>query len=263
MNDDLALIAEAAREAGELARALRRQGLTTEYKSGDNSPVTNADLAADRLLTERLRAARPDYGWLSEETVDDADRLGRRRVFVVDPIDGTHAYLKDRPWWSVSISIVEADRSVAGVVFAPDLDQLFAAAEGEGATLNDAAIRASEALALADCKMIADQRMFDHPAWPERWPSMRVEPRNSTALRMALVASGEFDATLTIAPKSDWDVAAGDLIAREAGCVVSDHFGEAFRYNRQHPAQRSLICAAPGLAPLIMARVRHIGARNA
>ena len=84
MSDDLALITEAAREAGELAQTLRRRGLTTEYKSGDNSPVTNADLAADRLLTERLRAARPDYGWLSEETVDDADRLSRQRVFVVD-----------------------------------------------------------------------------------------------------------------------------------------------------------------------------------
>lgn len=262
MTDDLALIIEAAREAGELAQTLRRQGLTTEYKSGDNSPVTNADLAVDRLLTERLRAARLDYGWLSEETADDADRLTRHRVFVVDPIDGTHAYLKDRPWWSVSISIVEADRSVAGVVFAPDLDQMFAATAGQGASLNGAAIRASETAALADCRMIADQRMFDHPAWPERWPTMRVEPRNSTALRLALVAAGEFDATLTIAPKSDWDVAAGDLIAREAGCVVSDHFGEAFRYNREHPSQRSLVCAAPGLAPLIMARVRHIGARS-
>jgi myo-inositol-1(or 4)-monophosphatase len=124
MSDDLALIIEAAREAGALAQTLRRQGLTTEYKSGDNSPVTNADLAADRLLTERLRAARPDYGWLSEETVDDADRLTRRRVFVVDPIDGTRSYLKDRPFWSVSIAVVEGDLSVAGAVFAPDLDQM-------------------------------------------------------------------------------------------------------------------------------------------
>ena len=263
MNDDLALITEAAREAGELAQTLRRRGLTTEYKTGDNSPVTNADLAADRLLTERLRAARPDYGWLSEETADDADRLARRRVFVVDPIDGTRSYLKDRPFWSVSIAIVEGDLSAAGAVFAPDLDQMFTAVAGEGATLNGAPIRASEAAALDDCRMIGEQRMFDHPAWPARWPAMRVEPRNSTALRLALIAAGEFDATLTIAPKSDWDVAAGDLIAREAGCVVNDHFGAAFRYNREHPSQRSLVCAAPGLAPLIMARVRHLGARSA
>ena len=262
MNDDLALITEAAREAGELAQTLRRRGLTTEYKSGDNSPVTNADLAADRLLTERLRAARPDYGWLSEETADDADRLSRQRVFVVDPVDGTRSFLKDRPWWSVSIAVVEGDRAISGAVFAPDLDQMFTAAADQGAKLNGAAIRASGTSELDDCRMIGDQRMFDHPAWPARWPAMRVEPRNSTALRLALVAAGEFDATLTIAPKSDWDVAAGDLIAREAGGVVNDHFGASFRYNREHPSQRSLICAAPGLAPLIMARVWHIGARS-
>lgn len=260
--DDLALIIAAAREAGALAQDLRRQGLEVDYKGEDRSPVTNADLAADRLLTDHLRAARPDYGWLSEETADDTDRLQRDRIFVVDPIDGTRAYLKDQPWWSVSIAVVDGDQSVAGVVFAPDLDQMFAAVAGKGATLNGEPIRPSDTEVLEDCRMIGDPRMFAHPAWPVPWPPLRAEPRNSTALRMALVASGEFDATLTIAPKSDWDVAAGDLIAREAGCVVCDHFGADYRYNREHPAQRSLICAAPGMAPLIMARVRHIGARS-
>ena len=259
MTDDLALIIAAAQEAGALAREIRRAGLVVEYKD-DHSPVTNADLAADRLLTERLRAARPDYGWLSEETADDTDRLERRRIFVVDPIDGTRAFLKDRPWWSVAIAVVEDGQAVAGVVFAPEFDETFAAAAGRGATRNGEPIQPSGAVVLDDCRMVGDPVVFQHWSWPLAWPAMRVEQRNSTAYRMCLVAAGEFDAAVAPVRKSDWDVAAGDLIAREAGCFVGDHNGEAFRYNRTRPSQASLICATPALAPLILDRVRHMGA---
>lgn len=256
MNADLDLIAEAAREAGALARNLRRRGLEVEYKSADRSPVTNADLAADRLLTERLRGARPDYGWLSEETADDPARLEARRIFVVDPIDGTRAFLKDRPWWSVAIAVIDDGRVVAGAVYAPEADALYLAAEGQGATRNGEVIRASGADALEDCRMVGDPMVFRHAAWPTPWPSMRVEPRSSTAYRMCLVAEGDFDAAVAPVAKSDWDVAAGDLIAREAGCFVGDHRGEVFRFNRPRPSQASLICATPALAPLILARFR-------
>ncbi|WP_374573143.1 3'(2'),5'-bisphosphate nucleotidase CysQ [Phenylobacterium sp.] len=255
--DDLDLILSAAREAGELAVRLRAAGLEVDYKEG-NSPVTNADLAADALLKERLTAARPDYGWLSEETADNPERLGRRRLFVVDPIDGTRAFLKDRPWWAVSVAVVEETRPVAGVVVAPQVGQVFAATEGGGATLNGAPIRPSDAAALEDCAMVGDARMFAHPSWPAPWPPMRIESRNSTAYRMCLVASGDFDAALALVAKADWDLAAADLIAREAGAVVSDHLGRPFSYNGPIPAQKSLMCAAPALAPLILERVRHI-----
>ncbi|MET0274660.1 MAG: inositol monophosphatase family protein, partial [Phenylobacterium sp.] len=116
MSDDLALIEDAAREAGELARRLRDEGLQVEYKSADSTPITNADVAADAFLKERLLGARPDYGWLSEETADDPARLAKARLFVVDPIDGTRAFLKGRPWWSVSVAVVEDGRPIAGVV---------------------------------------------------------------------------------------------------------------------------------------------------
>jgi len=258
--EDLALIVEAAREAGELASTLRRRGLKIEYKTGDSSPVTNADLAADALLTERLRAARPDYGWLSEETADDADRLTRRRLFVVDPIDGTRAFLNDRPWWAVSIAVVEGQRPTAGVVFAPQLDEIYAAAIGEGATLNGRPVQASDATVIEDCGMVADPRLFTQPHWPKPWPGMRVEQRNSTALRMCLVAAGVFDAAVTLMQKHDWDLAAADLIAGEAGCFVGNHTGAAFLYNGVKPLQANMLCAAPGLAPLILERVSHIAA---
>ncbi len=258
---DLALITRAAREAGALAVELRAAGLTIEYKAGD-SPVTNADLATDALLKRLLTAARPDYGWLSEETADDAARLSKRRLFVVDPIDGTRAFMKDKPWWAVSVAVVEDKLPLAGVVFAPQLDETYEAVAGGGALLNNAPIRASDRDAVEDCGMVGDARMFAHPAWPKPWPAMRIEAKNSTAYRMCAVACGAFDATLAMVAKYDWDLAAADLIAREAGAFVGDHLGRPFSYNGPNPAQPSLVCAAPRLAPLILERVSHIALRN-
>lgn len=259
---DLELIVEAAREAGGLALSLRAAGLEVAYKEGDATPVTNADLAADALLKRCLSEARPDYGWLSEETADDPTRLAKQRLFVVDPIDGTRAFLKDRPWWAVSIAVVEDRLPVAAVVFAPQLGETFAAVAGQGAKLNGATIQASGCSAVEGCGMVGDPRMFGHPAWPVPWPQMRVESRNSTAYRMCLVASGSFDAALALVPKADWDLAAADLIAREAGAYCGDHLGRPFAYNGAEPSQPSLLCAAPGLAPLILERVRHIAVAN-
>lgn len=258
---DLDLITQAARQAGALALRLRSEGLRTEYKEGD-SPVTNADLATDALLKQILTAARPDYGWLSEETADDPVRRSRRRLFVVDPIDGTRSYMKDRAWWAVSIAVVEDDQPVAGVVFAPDVAETYQAIAGRGATLNGSPIHASECSLVEGCGMVGDARMFSHPAWPAPWPDMRIEARNSTAYRMCVIASGAFDATLALVPKFDWDLAAADLIAREAGAFVGDHLGRPFSYNGVKPAQPSLVCAAPKLAPLILERVRHIAVNN-
>lgn len=259
--EDLALIVEAAHEAGALARELRTAGLETAYKEGD-SPVTNADLATDALIKRRLTGARPDYGWLSEETADDPARRSRRRLFVVDPIDGTRAFMKGRPWWAVSVAVVEGDRPIAGVVFAPDLDETFSAQIGQGARLNDRPIRASECSLVEGCGMVGDPRMFAHPSWPRPWPEMRIEARNSTAYRLCAIANGTFDATMALVAKFDWDLAAADLIAREAGAFVGDHLGRPFTYNGLKPAQPSLVCAAPRLAPLILERVRHIDLPN-
>jgi myo-inositol-1(or 4)-monophosphatase len=255
--DDLALILEAAHAAGRLAASLREDGLDIDWKPGD-SPVTNADLAADALLTDRLRGARPDYGWLSEETVDDSTRLNARRVFVVDPIDGTRAFLAGEPWWTVCIAVVEEGRPTAAVVYAPQLMETYAAQRGAGATLNGQPIRASAAADVEGCGMIAHPQLFKHADWPKPWPNMRVARRNSTAYRLCLVASGAADATVTFAAKHDWDLAAADLIATEAGAYVGDHIGRPFAYNRAVPMQPSLVCAAPSLAPLILDRVQHI-----
>jgi myo-inositol-1(or 4)-monophosphatase len=255
--DDLELILGAAQAAGALALDLRAGGLNVEFKAG-NSPVTNADLAADALLHERLRTARPDYGWLSEETADDPARLATRRLFVVDPIDGTSAFASAEPWWSVSVAVIEHGQPIAGVVYAPQLDETYAAVMGGGARLNGAPIRASLTADLEGCAIVGDEEMFSAREWPAPWPDLSITWRSSTAYRMCLVASGAADAALALAPKYEWDVAAADLIAREAGSFVGDHTGQAFSFNRPHPVQRSLVCTAPALAPLILQRVGHI-----
>jgi myo-inositol-1(or 4)-monophosphatase len=254
---DLALIEDAARAVGEVAMAMREGGLKIWSKSG-GSPVTDADLKVDTLLKERLGAARPDYGWLSEETADDPHRLTQRRLFVVDPIDGTVAYMKGRPWWAVSIAVVEDGRPVAGVVHAPTLKETFTAVAGEGSYLNGERLRAAETDDLDDCAMLGDAKMFLDPRWPSPWPPMRVETRNSIAYRMCLVASGAFDAAVALSAKNEWDLAAADLICAEAGARVTDHIGRGFVYNDANPRAPSLVCAAPALHPLILARVSHI-----
>ena len=256
-SDDLALIRDAAVAAGEMALAERDRGLKIWSKSG-GSPVTSADVAVDRLLRDALLSARLDYGWLSEETTDGTDRLSRRRIFVVDPIDGTVAYMKGKPWWCIPIAVVEDGRPVAAVIHAPALGETFTAALGGGATLNGRAVTASDTTDLDDASVLADARLMEGPLWPEPWPAMRFEKRNAIAYRMALVAAGAFDAAIALTPKWDWDICAGALIAEEAGAKVSDHHGRPWRFNQPDPRQASLICSAPALHPLIVRRTAPI-----
>jgi len=255
--EDAALLEAAAREAGALALKLRKRRLQVQNKPG-GSPVTNADLAVDALLTERLRGARPDYGWLSEETADDPARLSTGRQFIVDPIDGTVAYMKGMPWFTVALAVIEGGEPVVAAVYAPALDAMFVASAGAGTTLNGDQARAAVTCDISGCNMLGDLRAFQHPHWSEPWPDMNVQKRNSIAYRMALVASGEFDAAVALSRKHDWDVAAGALIASEAGATVTDHTGAPYRFNKPDPWQASLLCAAPALHPLLLARTAAI-----
>ena len=255
---DLDLIRTAALEAGQLALEARAEGLKIWSKPG-GSPVTDADIAVDTLLKLRLLNARPNYGWLSEETADDPVRLQVPRLFLVDPIDGTAAYLKGKPWFTVCIAVIEDGQPVAAVVHAPELCETYEATVGGGAWLNGEPITPSDRTELAGSAVLGDTRMFADPRWPQPWPPMRIESRNSIAYRIVQVACGAFDAALALTPKNDWDLAAADLIAREAGAPLSDHLGLSFVYNRAEPKQRSVLCAAPGLRKLILSRVSHIG----
>ncbi len=257
MSAELDLLRDVAHEAGRMALRLQEGGLKIWRKAG-GSPVTSADLAVDALVAERLRAARPDYGWLSEETVDDGSRFEARRLFMVDPIDGTVAYMKGRPWWSVSLAVVEDGRALAGVIYAPGLEETYEAERGGGAQLNGAVVHASAATDLESCAMLSPKGAFSGRDWAEPWPEMRVENRNSVALRMGLVAAGAFDAAVALSPKSDWDIAAGLVIADEAGAVSTDHKGRPLVLNRPSASHPSLVCAGAALHPLILQRTAPI-----
>jgi len=258
---DLALLESTVREAGGIARGFFG-GTYKRWSKAQGSPVTEADLAVDRFLKEKLRAARPDYGWLSEETDDDAARLKCETVFVVDPIDGTVAFLKNRPHFTICAAVVRNGRPVAGVVYNPISEELFAARNGEGAHCNGQSIHVSARQDLEGCRMLGDKAMLAHSAWdtpPNRpWPPMDIETRSSIAYRMALVANGSFDAMLALSAKRDWDMAAADIIVTEAGGKATTHEGAPPIYNGPDALQPSVIAAGPMLHAKLLARVAHI-----
>jgi myo-inositol-1(or 4)-monophosphatase len=260
-NEDLVLIKNAVREAGEIARHYYGKDYRRWSKSR-GEPVTEADIAIDRHLRTILQKARPNYGWLSEETGKDLSRLNTQRMFIVDPIDGTTAFLKERPHFSISVGIAENGRSVTGVVYNPILDEFFSAYAGGGARLNGEPIHVSHCSELEGCRIVGQKDLFAHPNWAipplEPWPPMHVESRSSVAYRMALVAAGQFDAAVILSAKHDWDMAGGDVIVREAGGLVTDKDGDALTFGRSDAIQRNMVCAGPTLHAQILARLRPL-----
>ena len=263
---DLLLLEESVREAGKIARSF----FGGSYKRWDKSkgnPVTEADLAVDKFLGEHLRFSRPDYGWLSEETEDDTSRLACEAVFVVDPIDGTIAFMKGRPHFTICAGIVCDGEPVAGAVYNPITEECFTAHIAGGAHLNGNPISVTHRAAIEGCRMLGDKPMFAHAAWntPPNipWPPMEIETRNSIAYRMALVANGEFDAMMALSAKHDWDLAAAEIIVSEAGGIVTTHSGAKLRYNRKTTLQPSVVSAGPALHAQLLSRVSHLNLSRA
>ncbi|MEM9232930.1 MAG: 3'(2'),5'-bisphosphate nucleotidase CysQ, partial [Pseudomonadota bacterium] len=257
LSDDHTLLCAAVREAGSVVLERYRGRPVRNWLKKDRSPVTEADLESNALLKDRLLGARPGYGWLSEECVDDSRRLTASRTFIIDPIDGTRAFIEASPEFTVCAALVEDGVCVSAAVFNPVTDEFFEATFGGGARCNGVPLSPSDTDDLNGARMLGFRRMFNHPGWPQRWPEMQIGYRCSTQYRFALVAKGYYDGALALVPKSDWDVAAGTLIAMEAGALVSDHLGAAYIFNREVPCQRALVCAAPGLYPAIIERLAH------
>lgn len=222
--DDLELIKSLAREAGQIALSHQNAGLKSWTKS-DNTPVSHADLAVDAYLRDRLTAARPNYGWLSEESAA-APARNSRRTFVVDPIDGTRAFLNNRDTWTVCLAILEDDTVVAAAVMRPAGDKLYSSARGLGAHLNDDPIFVSERTTLSGMRVAGGEGVYAKaPPIAALDPSVEFIGATSMALRLCHVAAGDCDATVALSAKSDWDLAAGMLLVQEAGGTVSDQKG--------------------------------------
>jgi myo-inositol-1(or 4)-monophosphatase len=257
---DLALLAAAAREAGTMAMGYF--GRSPEvWTKGDSSPVSEADLAVDRFLGEHLRAARPDYGWLSEETADGSARLDRRRLFIVDPIDGTRAFIRGDEDWTVSLAIVEDGRPIAAAVLCPPRDELFLAALGGGARLNGAPVAVTGSTALAGSRMAGPKGFVRHAVFAQAGVE-HVPLVHSLAYRIALVAAGRLDAAAASSKACDWDLAAADLLVHEAGGRLVDLEGRAVCYNRPTVRHPPLVAATPALlGPISALLAAAIGER--
>ena len=240
--------------AGEIALGLW-PGAGAELDSWEKtpgSPVCEADLAVDAFLKRELGALLPSAGWLSEETVDNPERLERDLIWLVDPVDGTRDFIRGRKGWAVSVALISAGRPLIGTLCAPARREAWQAVAGQGATLNGARLSASkreefEGARVPAADLMKQDRMLT-----------KVEQPNSIALRIAMVADDRADLVATLRWGFEWDIAAAGLIAREAGAAVSDSFGRKLNYNKRDPRAFGVVASAPGIHA---ATIEHLSER--
>lgn len=256
-----ATIREAAALALPFYKAGRQTGARVWSKTG-GSPVTEADVAVDTFLKVRLSALLPRAAWLSEETIDDAVRLKAGLVWIVDPIDGTRAFMSGHPDWSIAVALLSEGQPVLGFVHAPVTDTFYEAAAGAGATRNGQAITVSGQDAIEGARVTGPKPMMDRLGRGAARDGVRpdlvtVERVPSLALRVVRVAEGSIDVGLVSPNARDWDLAGADLILREAGGSVCDLQGQPTTYNRADPVHGELAAVSNGLRDAVVAAMGH------
>ncbi len=230
------------RDAGELARATARGPFKHWTKGADRSPVTEGDIAVNDLLHKRLTAIAPTAGWISEESPDHLPDRTLPRAWIVDPIDGTRAYISGRHDWTISVALIEVGRPIVASVYAPVTDEMFLVSSLGGATLNNTPIKVSSGESLKGAKLAGPKRYLDRLSILT--PDMQAQPKvHSLALRLARVAHGELDAAFASPGSHDWDLAAADLLVHEAGGVLTDFVGQPLIYSGLQRVHGALIAA--------------------
>jgi myo-inositol-1(or 4)-monophosphatase len=240
------LLCEAVREAGELALGMARAGVES-WDKRDGTPVSEADMAVDRLLAQRLQAGLPEAGWLSEETARKPSGGNSGLVWVVDPIDGTSAFVAGTGHWCVGACLLHDGRPVIAAAYAPEQNRFYEALAGGGARLNNETMSVSSRSKLDGARAVAHASVLKHSRWRGPAPELTCAMTTSLILRQCLVATGEYDMTLAFGQKSDWDLAPGELIVREAGGQALDLSGNAFRYNQAVTRQNGLMAGPSAL----------------
>lgn len=232
------------REAGELARVTASRPFKQWTKGKDKSPVSEGDIAVNQLLHLRLRKLAPQAGWLSEETEDAPGARSAPLAWIVDPIDGTRAYISGRTDWTISVALVEHGLPAVAALYAPVTDEMFLAVRGRGASVNGAPLRVPDANTLTGARLAGPKRYLDRLAGLS--PSVLPQPKvHSLALRLTRVAQGVLDAAFASGGSHDWDLAAADLLVHEAGGVLTDFAGRTLSYNRPHVVHGALLAAGP------------------
>jgi myo-inositol-1(or 4)-monophosphatase len=230
------------RDAGELARETARGPFKQWTKGADNSPVTEGDIAVNNLLRGRLGSLVSDAGWLSEESQDDLPDDALALAWIVDPIDGTRAYISGRADWTISVALADHGRPLLAALYAPVTEEMFVASRGGGATLNGAAIKASAGDRLSGARLAGPKRYLDRLS--SLTPNTLAQPKvHSLALRIARVAHGALDAAVASPGSHDWDLAAADLLVHEAGGALTDFVGRPLTYSNAHGAHGALVAA--------------------
>lgn len=252
---DLALLTTAALAAGDVARRFFQSDVKHWDKADDAGPVTEADLAVNDLLETQLRSARPDYGWLSEETTDGSDRLNAEHVFIIDPIDGTRSFIKGANTWAHSLAIARRGQVTAAVVYLPIRDMMFTAQLGGGTYLNNDALRSSKSRLLGEADILAAKPTLDPKHWAGDVPSMTRHHRPSLAYRLGLIAKGRFDGMLTLRPSWEWDIAAGALLVSEAGGTITDKAGKGLVFNNPTPLLNGVVAAGPDIHRQLLSKL--------
>ncbi|MGH7905678.1 MAG: 3'(2'),5'-bisphosphate nucleotidase CysQ [Candidatus Binataceae bacterium] len=247
----LMLARKAAFAAG---RILKRQWQDGSYEIGSkgyNNPVTSADLEADSVIKTILRQAFPDYGWLSEETEDNEARLGCRRVWIVDPLDGTKEFISHIPEFSVAIALAEDGIPILGITYNPVRREMFWSLRGRGCHLGSRRVHVSRTRMLKRATVLASRSETARGEWQIYHGRLRVSARGSVAYKLALVAAGIGDATFTRLPKNEWDVASGAALISEAGGRMTDIDGAELRFNRPKVKISGMIASNRILYPAV------------
>lgn len=242
---DLAKIEKALLTAKEMLQKFTLGSLTVQRKGGGD-PVTEADHAVDEALRKLL--LQDNEGWLSEETFDDMGRLGRQRVWIVDPLDGTREFIEGIPEWCVSIALVEDGRPIAGGICVPATEQIYLGSRKSGVTLNGRPVQTSNRESLQGARVLASRSEVNRGEW--QWfadQPFTIIPTGSVAHKLALVAAGEADATFSLVPKNEWDIAAGVFLVEAAGGKVTTLDNEQFLFNQKHTLVNGVAAANPTL----------------
>lgn len=256
LDADAHLLAAAAREAAGIALGFFGRSPQV-FTKGDHSPVTEADLAVDARLAVVLREARPDYGWLSEESKASDPGTPAPATFVVDPIDGTRAFIAGRDDWTISLAVVTDGRPTAAAVYCPIRDEMFLASAGAGAYLGGGRLSTSSAASLAGSRVAGPGRLFEHDA-AHGAGIVKADKVHSLAYRLALVAAARIDAAAASARACHWDLAASDLLVHEAGGRLTDLAGRTVRYDGPEVRHPPLVAAGPRLLGAFAAFVATI-----
>ena len=262
MREELQLAMETAREAGQLMLryyggdyAVRnKQGTAGDeihhsVRDADYDPVTNADLEADACLRKRLMGSYPEYGWLSEETADSPDRLPKEAVWIVDPMDGTKEFVEEIPEFVVSVALVERGEPVVAVIYNPPADDIYVALKGGGAFVNGTRVFCTDTPVLEKAVVgVSRSEMARGEVDAIESHVREIRPIGSVAYKLAVVAAGAADMNISVQPKNEWDVCAGDLLVREATGLMVDLEGEVRLYNQPDPLIRGgLVAGNPTL----------------